>query len=110
MFKKTDGDTMRLIFKFKNPSFSEVVEKKVKLDEKPKKKNLNDTVAEYVNDNRYNNVFAKLNDDEKDLVEYELFQDAWKDYVKDNNTMDDRQSKLCETLMKKAVSKFILKK
>jgi Rnl2 family RNA ligase len=80
-------DNTRLIWKFKNPSFLEIIstnDKKISTIS-PKIVNSNLTKLEkYVNENRYNNIKAKVLEDSEVSIVIDLFyNDIWNDFVDD---------------------------
>jgi len=92
-YRNIYGD--RIIFKFKNPSFSEVVERVPKVHAEKKltpeqefAKNFSQIVKNYTTKTRFDNVFTKLVDPtEKDLVEA-MIKDIQRDIISDYSGKD----------------------
>lgn len=118
MSKKVEGDdgiNDRMVFKFKNPSFSEsgITSKEVTKEvEKVKKISYVDILKKYINEMRYENVSSKLMDDEKDKLETMLYNDALKDFIKDNEEVktNEKELELCKRQLLGIVKKFLSSK
>jgi Rnl2 family RNA ligase len=86
----------RLIFKLKNPSFSETIpETKPEVKPKSTKPNYADILKRYLTDMRYDNVKSKLTDDEQDKLKDKLYDDVLVDFLADN-AVDAQSIELCK--------------
>jgi hypothetical protein len=90
---ETSSDTCRLIFKFKNPQFSEISHNATLA---PSEKTLTfqqqcfELLKEYVVQNRFDNLYTKLNetDDKNKLIDM-MFNDVVTDFREDHINSDD---------------------
>ncbi len=114
-----DKKQERLIWKFKNPSFLEVIKTKCtdqvgsKLDPKlDPSLNLLIKLQEYVNSNRYDNVVSKVIDGTSVSTIVELFyNDVWVDFIGDLESeqiiLDDEDKKACGSKLRGLANKFV---
>lgn len=114
MPKHSEGEyeDQRMIFKLKNPSFSEVEVESAPLESKsakPVKPNYADMLKRYLTDMRYDNVKSKLTDDEQDKLKDMLFNDVLTDFTIDN-TIDEKTLELCKKQLSGLITGFLKKK
>ena len=112
MPKHDEGEyeDQRMIFKLKNPSFSEV--EHVFPDSKsttPNKPNYANMLKRYLTDMRYDNVKSKLTDDEQDKLKDMLFNDVMTDFTVDN-IIDENTLELCKKQLSGLITGFLKKK
>lgn len=112
-------DQERLIWKFKNPSFSEIIKSNgdndnLSKDQKNPPNPLISKIERYVCENRYDNVVAKIIDDTHVDKVVELFYlDVWVDFTDDllldNIVLSDTDKKECEKKLRGFANKFVRK-
>jgi hypothetical protein len=116
------GEQERLIWKFKNPSFSEIVKSKSDSTNNNKLRKASNTsnpfvtrLEKYVCENRYDNVISKVIEDTKvdEIVEM-FYQDVWVDFFDDletdNMVLTDLDKKECEKKLRGLANGFIRKR
>jgi Rnl2 family RNA ligase len=100
----------RMIFKLKNPSFSETMpETKPEIKPKSTKPNYAEILKRYLTDMRYDNVKSKLTDDEQDKLKDKLYDDVLVDFLADN-TVDSQSVELCKKQLAGLVTGYLKKR
>ena len=105
--------TERLIWKFKNPSFSEIVKnsgKKISNTKLPNQE-IVEQIENYVCTNRYDNVVSKvIEGTQVDKVVELFYNDVWVDFTSDLDILDtkleDDDKKECEKKNVKKIKRF----
>lgn len=114
------GEQERLIWKFKNPSFSEIAHSKTDSTNKLNKaSNVTNPfctrLEKYVCENRYDNVIAKvIEGTQVDKVVEMFYQDVWVDFIDDLETdgmvLTDLDKKECERKLRGLANGFVRKR
>ena len=104
----------RLIWKFKNPSFSEISKDNNKEQNKEQNKTILhlDLMEQYINDNRFNNVVSKVVEGTKvDKVVELFYSDIWTDFMDDlkisNIELEINNKKELEKRLRCLTNKFV---
>lgn len=103
-------DNNRLIWKFKNPSFSEIITTtNKKISSKSSNSNL-EKLEKYVNENRYNNIKVKVveNTEVSKVIDL-FFDDIWNDFISDMEFSKIELNKMEEQELKKKLNGFVNK-
>jgi len=104
----------RLIWKFKNPSFSEISKDKNKEQNKEENKTILHLtrMEQYVNENRFNNVVSKIVEGTKvDKVVELFYSDIWTDFIDDLNIsnieLEKNNKKELEKKLRTLTNRFV---
>jgi len=111
-------DQERLIWKFKNPSFAEIIKDKSKIKSNNLTKSTKSTnpfeeqIINYVSETRYDNVVSKVVESTPiDEVVKLFYNDIWIDFIDDLETneikFEDSHKKECENKLRGLANKFV---
>ena len=116
-----DNETLRLVYKFKNPSFSEIVKKPNPVNFANSTYSINpinpinpyfSRLEEFVCENRYDNVVSKVIDGTNVNVVVDMFyNDVWVDFVDElkleNTELDTSSTRECKKKLRDLSNKYV---
>lgn len=108
----SDSSSERMIFKFKNPSFSEIAvvpENKANKQVKSEKPKYIDILRTYVTQMRFDNVNSKLADNEKNKLHEMFYNDVMVDFTRDVDNINEKDLELCKKQLNGLVASFLSK-